>query len=321
MDRSITDTGSNIASIMQAARESLKKGDFEKAGNDLEKALSIDFNEVNVINALKFVNFWIERKARFQGVAGHYERGCFLFKQWKSFTVFSSRFESDDELTAYAIRHWVFSQSLYHFSQLLDSSAQEPENPVEPDLLINIGLCHKNLGDYCRALEYLEAAMQIRPEDAELMAEVADCYAFINEVRASKIFFREAFFIGPQAIDIYSLESLLIKKLIGRVRSLGFDENMIKEWIPVYGVLYGVFNIKRELKALELGKLKQLINTLEHQLEDDHENRDTVIPRLINKYFWLIDYYVSISDSKDRIEDVLKKINKINPAVYELYSN
>jgi len=315
MDKSLTDVKENIASLLQIARECLKKGDFEKARSEIEKALSIDFNEPNVITALKFVNFWIERKTRFQNVAGHYERGTFLFKQWKSFMLFSSKFESDDELTLYAVKFWVFSQSLYHFNEILESGADDPE------LLMKIGLCYKNLGDYCRALEFLETALQIRNEDSELMAEIADCYAFINEVRASKIFFREAFFIEPQLIDLYSLESLLIKKLIGRVRSLGFDDKQLKEWIPIYGVLYGVFNVKRELKALELGKLKQSVNTLEHQLEEDTDNRNFLIPRLINRYFWLIDYYVSISDSKDRIEDVLRKINKLNPSIYELYSN
>ncbi len=315
MDKSLIGVKENIASLLQTARECLKKGDFEKAKAEIEKALAIDFNEPLVINALKFVNFWMERKARFQSVAGHYERGIYLFRQWKSFILFSSKTGTDDELTVYAVKYWVFSQSLYHFNEILESGADDPE------LLMKIGLCHKNMGDYCRALELLEAALQIRSEDAALMAEIADCYAFINEVKASKVFFREAFFIDPQSIDICSLESLLVKKLITRIKNLGYEENLLKEWIPIYGVLYGVFNVKRELKALELGKLKQSINTLEHQLEEDGENKELIIPRLINRYFWLIDYYISISDSKDRIEDVLRKINKLDPSIYELYSN
>ena len=315
MEKSIPDVKENIASLLQISRDCLKKGDLDKAKSEIEKALSIDFNETQVINALKFTNFWIERKIRFQNVAVHYERGIFLFKQWKSFILFASKFQIEDELTIYALKYWVFNQSLYHFNEILESGTDDPE------LLIKIGLCYKNLGDYCRALEYLESALQIRSEDAGLMAEIADCYAFINEVLASKIFFREAFFIDPQSIDLYSLESLLVKKLISRVKALGFEEKLLKEWIPIYGVLFGVFNVKRELKALELGKLKQSINTLEHQYEEDPDSREMLVPGLINKYFWLIDYYVSISDSKDRIEDVLKKISKLNPSVYELYSN
>lgn len=316
MDKSITDVKENIASLLQIARDNLKNGDFEKAKIEIEKAFSIDFNEPLVINGLKFVNFWIERKTRFQSVEGHYERGSYLFRQWRAFITFSGKFDAaDDELTIYAIKYWVFNQALHHYNQLLESGADDPE------ILAKIGLCYKNLGDYCRALEYLETVMQTKNEDAELMAEVADCYAFINEVKASKIFFREAFFIDPQSIDIYSLESLLIKKLIGRVKSLGFNDKLLNEWIPIYGVLYGVFNVKRELKVLELGKLKQSINALEHQFEEDTENRGIIMPRLLNRYFWLIDYYISTKESKDRIEDILKKINKINPSVYELYSN
>ncbi|MCL2792636.1 MAG: tetratricopeptide repeat protein [Spirochaetaceae bacterium] len=316
MDKSIAGVKESIASLLQVARESLKNGDFEKAKTDIEKALSIDFNDKLIINGLKFVNFWIERKMRFQTVEGHYERGCYLFRQWKAFIAFSGKFDiTDDELTIYAIKFWVFNQALHHFNQLYENGADDHE------IIIKIGLCHKNLGDYCRALEYLEIVMQAKHEDAELMAEIADCYAFINEVKASKIFFREAFFIDPQSIDLYSLESLLIKKLIGRVKSLGFDDKLLNEWIPIYGVLYGVFNVKRELKVLELGKLKQSISALEHQYDEDVENRAITVPRLLNRYFWLIDYYISTNDSKDRIEDVLRKMNKVNPSVYELYSN
>ncbi|MCL2294980.1 MAG: hypothetical protein FWC36_08975 [Spirochaetes bacterium] len=316
MDKSITDVKESIASLLQIARDNLKTGDFEKAKVEIEKAFSIDYNEQFVINGLKFANFWIERKMRFQTVEGHYERGSYLFRQWKAFIAFLEKFDkADDELTIYAIKYWVFNQALHHYNQLYENGADDLE------ILTKIGLCYKNLGDYCRALEFLETVMQSKTEDAELIAEVADCYAFIDEVKASKIFFREAFFIDPQSIDIYSLESLLIKKLIGRVKSLGFNDKLLKEWIPVYGVLYGVFNVKRELKVLELGKLKQSISALEHQFDEDLQNRETTIPRLLNRYFWLIDYYISTNDSKDRIEDVLRKINKINPSVYELYSN
>ncbi len=92
------------------------------------------------------------------------------------------------------------------------------------------------------------------------------------------------------------MESLLIGKLIDNIRSQGFDNSELCEWIPVYGVLYGVFNIKRELKALELGKLKQSIHALENRYEEEPENRYITVPRLLNRYFWLIDYYINIKE-------------------------
>ena len=46
------------------------------------------------------------------------------------------------------------------------------------------------------------------------MAELADCYSLVNEIRASKAFFREAFFKIPKDIDLSILESDYIHRLI-----------------------------------------------------------------------------------------------------------
>ena len=88
----------------------------------------------------------------------------------------------------------------------------------------------------------------------------------------------------------------------------------------MYGVLKGVFDIKRELRPLETAQLKQSIVTLETALNDE-ENKELNIPRLINRYFWLIDFYDIIGNDSGARENTLKKIRDLNPAVYELYSN
>ncbi len=315
MDKRVINSQNELSAILQRTRDIIKNGDFDEARTELENGLSIDFNNTEVITGLKYINFWIERKSKFHNVSGHFERGMYLFKQWEKFQEFIQKYSLKDEMTLYALKYWVFSQALYHFLEILNHS------PDDYEMLIKIGISYKNLGDYCKALEYLEYAGQKKNDDAELLSEMADCYALINEVRAAKIFFREAFFIDPSKINLYSMESLLIAKLIENIRSQGYEKTELNEWIPVYGVLYGVFNIKRELKALELGKLKQSIHALENRYEEEPENRYITIPRLLNRYFWLIDYYINVKDSRDRIEDILKKINKLNPSVYELYTN
>lgn len=323
-----------ISSLMHNVEECLKTGDLEKAKALLDECLVLDFNDKTVAKSLMNVDFWRERKARFQREDGHYDRGIYLLHHWKMFISFYKKdkdnFEYDELI--YPIKYWVFNQALQNFQEAAASISGLSDISTgsktaanigldDPDFLKKIGFCYKNLGDYSTALEYLETAMSYRSECASLMAEAADCYALVNELKISKLYFREAFFMDPQSVDILSLESILIKKLVERVQKMWDNEKQIKEWIPVYGTLYGVFNIKRELKALEVVKLKQSITTLEHQIDDKDENSDIIIPRLINHYFWLIDYYMSARDSKDRIEDILRKINKINPSVYELYSN
>ena len=99
-------------------------------------------------------------------------------------------------------------------------------------------------------------------------------------------------------------------------------EEVLKEWIPVYGVLYGVLSIKRELRAFEVGKLKQAVFSLENELKESGSNQDILIPRLINHYFWLVDYYVNSNDddrARTSINEILLKIKLLNPKIHEMY--
>ena len=101
-----------------------------------------------------------------------------------------------------------------------------------------------------------------------------------------------------------------------------YKEEVLKEWIPVYGVLYGVLSIKRELRAFEVGKLKQAVFSLENELKESGSNQDILIPRLINHYFWLVDYYVNSNDddrARTSINEILLKIKLLNPKIHEMY--
>jgi hypothetical protein len=89
--------------------------------------------------------------------------------------------------------------------------------------------------------------------------------------------------------------------------------------MPIYGCLYGIFSIKRELKQVELGRLKQSIFTLEFELRGKQEDRGLLIPRLINRYFWLIDHYEKVQEDPQLIAETLLKIKLLDPSVYERY--
>ena len=116
------------------------------------------------------------------------------------------------------------------------------------------------------------------------------------------------------------LRSPLIRRLVDKLVDMGMEAPAINEWLPVYGTLYGVLNVKRELKPLEYGKLKQSIFNLENQLLEGGEGEsDMVVPRLINRYFWLIDHYITTKDSREKIEQVLRKVKQLNTEVYDQY--
>jgi tetratricopeptide (TPR) repeat protein len=250
-------------------------------------------------------------------VSTAFERGEYMVSQWKPYTLYIQKQGNEYEPVLYAIKQCVFTLALRFYQSLYreDGTAQDPE------LYRKIGLCYKELGDYEKALHLLEQAKDGDKDSPAILAELADCYALCGEVRLSKVLFREAFFQGAARIELYFLESEIVQRLVLQVRALGYTGTEMVEWIPVYGVLYSVFNVKRELRALEFGKLKQAIFALENEIKNaSDETRSILVPRLINHYFWLIDHYVNVNDEKTRINEVLLKIKLLDTDVYNRYT-
>ncbi|MCL2719991.1 MAG: tetratricopeptide repeat protein [Treponema sp.] len=306
--------------LIKKAYEKLKASDVITACLLLEQALEQDFENEEIKHALKCVNWWLENTRRIDEIENPFEKGSLIISQFKQYHVFldhlNKNSESDFEQCQYAIRFYVYSKALFFFEGLLSN----PSNQNDYGLLLFTGRCCKGLGNYDEALDYLEQALRIRKEDAEILAEVADVNALLSQVKTAKALFREAFFIDPSKIDIRFLESALILKLRDKVRELGYKEGQISYWIPVYGYLWGVFSVKRELKQMEAGRLKQSIFSLEAEYESNPAKQDDLKPKLLNHYFWLIDYYEINREDSSLIEETLLKIKVTDPDIYNMYA-
>lgn len=301
---------------LQQSHELLKTAHPEKAKPLLEDALSDDLENKQVLFALKCCNFWIQKFAGIAGLSNAFERGGQLIEQWKSFTACTASEALEYEQTMYAVRRGVFALALDCFK-----APQKDNGDVQKaETFSKIGLCHKKLGDYDTALRFLCDANAIVPGSAAVLAEMADCYALCGEERKAKVLFREAFFSNVHQIDVELLESELFEKLHELVKNSGRQVSVHKEWLPVYGVLFGILTVKRELRAVEVGKLKQTIYALENELKDAAEKGEDLTPRLINHYFWLIDHYIAVNENRSKINEVLLKIKLLDNSVYEKYT-
>jgi tetratricopeptide (TPR) repeat protein len=303
------------AKLIQRAYDKLKASDAAGAGELLEEALRADFDNAEIKFALKCVNWWIEHTRRIDTMQNPYEKGGLILSQLKQYYVFLDRFGEQFEMCQYAVRRFVFSSALRCYEDLLGDGV----NQHDPGLLLQVGRCYKGVGNYDEALKYLEQAVRFKREDAETLAELADVNALLGETRASKALFREAFFLDPGKIDIRAMESDLVLRLRDKVEELGFSGQETREWIPVYGRLWGVFSVKRELKQIEVGRLKQSIFTMETEFRSSPEQNAFLKPRLINRYFWLIDHYENIREDPELIEEILLKIKVTAPEIYERY--
>jgi len=307
---------SQAAGLLKKAYDKLKASDAVAACSLMEQSLDLDFENEEIKHALKCIHWWLEHTRRVDDLKNPFEKGSLFISLLKQYHFFLGQFDKIYDHCQYAVRFYVYSKALSFFEGLLGNQA----NQHDPVLLLLIGRCYKGTGNYDEALKYLEQAVHIKREDAETLAEVADINALLAQTKAAKALFREAFFIDPSRINILSLESALIQKLRDDVSALGFKEDELREWIPVYGYLWGVFSIKRELKQTEAGRLKQSIFSLEAEYDANPSRRALLKPRLLNHYFWLIDHYEISREDHSLIEEILLKIKVTDPDIYKMYA-
>jgi tetratricopeptide (TPR) repeat protein len=316
--------------FIKNAYESLKAGNEEAALGFLYEALRLDYEHQEVLYALKCLNWWLEKIYHIDDFYNPYEQGGYILAQWESYYEFLDRIgdtmlpikEACDSCQ-YAVKRFVFSRALNCYLALLKDGI----NQQDPELLLYTARCYKGAGEWEEALRYLEQAGRFKRDDSAILSELADVNALLGGTRAAKVLFREAFYIDPQGVDLRGLESELIHSLLEKVRELGYTEEEIAEWIPVWGCIWGIFSVRRELKPVELGRLKQSILSLENEYRGSKSKsvqNALINPRLLNRYFWLIDHYENNRDSLGLdslglIEETMLKIKFIDPAVHERY--
>jgi tetratricopeptide (TPR) repeat protein len=287
---------------------------LDQAKTLLEDALTADLDNRNLVFAVHCCSFWLEVQGNLAQLE-FFEQGECLVNQWKRFKLLVDREKEPLENTVYAFKKSVFSQALECYRTQFDDSNSE----AKAEVYRKMGLCYKKLGSYETALSCLTEANSLLPGNAPVLAEMADCYALCGEDKLAKVLFREAFYVDAEKIDLNFLDSPLIRLLIEQVQAKGYTGAVLQEWIPVYGVLLGVFSVKRELRSQESGKLKQEIYARESELKDPANDSTTITPRLLNLYFRLIDHFVMAKESVTKINEVLLKIKILDPAVYKLY--
>lgn len=291
----------------------MKTGNPAAAVAILEDVLSQDLENEEIVFALKSANYWRSPLENIMKLDSPYERGESLLNQWKAFSAYIG--DRQDERAVYALKSGIFTLALESYQQVVSDGT----DAQKAELKRKTGLCFKKLGDFEKARFLLEEAYGLKSDSAAIVAELADSYALCGEGKMAKAFFREAFYINAQEIETEFLDAEIVTRLIQQVQEAGYTGKVLKEWIPVYGVLYGVFSVSRELRALEAGKLKQNVFALENEIKEAGSEVSLLTPRLINHYFWLIDYYVNTNEERARINEVLLKIKLLDLSVYDRY--
>jgi tetratricopeptide (TPR) repeat protein len=326
-----TDTGALAQNLIHEAYEKMKETKPEEALEKLELALRADYSQPEALYALKCLNWWLERMKNFDSTGDAYDscgRGNFMLSLWNSYYNFLDLVGNAYDRCQYAVKHFIYALALKNYEEALADGGMRHD----PGLLEQVGRCYKGMGSYEEALAYLKQAARFKQEDAATLSMLADVYAMLGETKAAKALFREAFFINPQAVDLNNLESELILRLVRYVAGLGYSGAELREWIPVYGAMMGVFTVKRELKLAEVGRLKQQIFDLESELRGSRNElrgsgsepggrreENILAPALLNRYFRLMDHYEGVQCDHALIDEIKLKIKIIKPVIFERY--
>lgn len=306
--------GIQIQENLTKANGFLNAGRPEEAKQLLQIAAETALDSKEILFALNCCHFMINSIRQAESAEDSFESGEIIINEWKSFESTAAR-DHMPQTILYSARRGFFTLALENYSKL--ANEQDPRQRAE--ICRKIGLCYKKFGEYETAKNCLLEANSLFSGSAAVLAELADCFALCGEERKAKVLFREAFFLDPQKIDLCFLDSELICCLIRKVSDKGLTGAVLQEWIPVYGVLFGIFTVKRELRSQEVGRLKQEIYAKENESKDPSSDINILTPRLINLYFWLIDHYVLTNTEQSKINQILLKIKILDPAIYSLF--
>lgn len=307
--------GINSEEELNKAYALLEEGKIAQARDILAQAIGYNFDNSEINFAHWCCSYWVDFIRNLPRLEA-YEQGDGLIARWKTFRQDYEQQKNFQQKTIYAIQKGIFRLTLEAYESVRD----EGEPGQRADLYRKKGLCLKKLGKYEAALNSLTEAYRIESQSAAILAEMADCFALCGEDKNSKVLFREAFFIDAQRVEIELLDSELICCLIRQVKERGYSGQALQEWIPVYGVLYGVFNVKRELRMQEAGKLRQDIFAKENEIKDPSNDSKILVPKLINMYFWLIDHYARSNEGSSKINECLLQIRMHDESIYRMYT-
>ena len=304
--------------VLKKSYQLLEESKIMEAKGVLASALGYDFHNPEIKFAHWCCSYWMDFIQNLFPRLDPYEQGEGLVARWKSFKQDCEQQNFYSTKAVYSLQHGIFSLALAAYESVDDVKSFGQK----ADYCRKKGLCYKKLGKYENAMNLLSEANTLKPLSAEILAEMADCFALCGDDRNAKVLFREAFFVNASKVDLDFLDSELICSIIRQLKEKGFVGAVLQEWVPVYGVLYGVFNVKRELRVQEVARLRQDIFALENEIKDPSNDSKVLTPRLINMYFWLIDHYAhsDLNGGKEKITECLLQIRVHDESVYRMYT-
>ncbi len=288
--------------------EFISEGKFDEAVKRSDALMDIDPEYPGLAEAYRTAKFWGNRRSEFNRLDEGKKTADFLLEEWESYEKYAEEMNMIESAPYRAVTKFIFLKASDNYKLAF----QKNEDSInEFDLLVNLGECFLRLKNYQYTVETLEFAKNSHRSNVRLLFILGEAYYHIDEIPKSLMSFQEAFLINPAEVDLKLIKAKPIKQIISAIGETGRVYQDVREWIPVYGVVLDIFFIKKRINKHQLETLEREIYKLEsnlvHMTKGEREESN-ILPRVINKYLWIYDYYENQSLNPENIEQIRNRL-------------
>ncbi len=295
-DGQLTFSDDPLLNESNKAYQQIEEGNFDEAVRRIDDLMSKDPYYPGLSEGYRTARFWLNRTGELMSLPDGKETADFLMKQWEIYDTYAAE-KGMKESTAYraAMRH-VFYKASEHYQKAF-RNLEDPTGNF--DLLLNLGNCFLRLEEYRLTIDTLEYARSSYTASPHLLIILAEAYYHSDDIPRSLLLFREAFFVDPSEIDLEIIRSRPIHDIIDMIdewnsRSATPFRQDTREWIPVFGFIQDIFYVRKNLSKHQIDTIEREIYNLEiyyKRMNRDQIYSTPVLPRLMNKYLWMYEYY------------------------------
>lgn len=295
----------------------ISEGNFREAIKKLDKLMNINPDYPGLVESYRTAKFWNNREKDIKKTEQGKTTADFLMEEWAIFDDYASSKNMQSSSAYKSAMKYIF----FRASENYKIAFQRNEGTGSRlELLIKLGECFLRLGEYQFAVETLEHARNSYSANAKMMFILGTSYYHLDDIPKSLLFFKEAFLIDPSELNLSLIDVKPINDIINTIKGSGRTYRDIREWIPVYGFITDIFYVRRNINKHQMELLKNEVLSLEKnyvKLNSEEIESTNILPRMLNKYLWLLDYYIHQNINFENSGQIRERLLTLDRELFE----
>lgn len=299
----------------------ISEGNFKEAIKKLDKLMNLNPDYPGLVESYRTAKFWHNREKDIKKAEQGKIAADFLMEEWAIFDDYASSKNMQSSSAYKSAMRFIF----FRASENYKAAFQRNEGTGSKlELLINLGECFLRLSEYNLAVETLEHARNSYSANAKMMFILGTSYYHLDDIPKSLLFFKEGFLIDPSALDLSLINVKPINDIINVIKKSGKTYRDIREWLPVYGFITDIFYVRRNISKHQIDMLKNELLSLEKnyvKLNSEEIESTNILPRMLNKYLWLFDYYIHQNINFENSGQIRERLLALDKELFEEFLN